>query len=571
MFQGLLPIGRREAIRDSIAGVTLAALAIPEVMGYTRIAGTPVVTGLYTLLLPAALFALFGSSRLLVVGADSATAAIMAASLAPLLKPASDEWMAAAGMLALLTAAILLVARVARLAFLADFLSRTVLIGFLAGVGVQVALGELPGVLGLHADAAHGTILKAWYTLQHLGEMHGADAAVGIGVVALTGLLRVWSRKLPGALIAVIAALIASWALGLQTQGVAVLGPLQGGLPRLALPWGASDFAQWTALLPTALAMSVVILAQSAATSRAYAWKYDKPFSEEADLLGLALANAGAGLTGTFVVNGSPTKTEMVDAAGGRSQVAHLTMAAVVLIVLLFFTGPIALLPTAALSGVVFLIGVELIRVRELRRILAVRPSEFWVAAVTGATVVLAGVEQAVAVAMSLSLIDHVRRGYRPLNSVIARGEDGHAKLLPVSASEEYAPGLMIYRFSHSMYYANAELLSREVIALTSAAKPPLRWFVLDLDSVDDVDFSAGATLASLRKTLAERGIELKFLRASKPVVESLRAYGLLTGAANGGETFTSIRDMRHHFEGNHPSAESTKAGALATPDRQTD
>ncbi|MGZ5787400.1 MAG: SulP family inorganic anion transporter, partial [Ramlibacter sp.] len=508
-----------------------------------------VVTGLYTLLLPAALFALFGSSRLLVVGADSATAAIMAASLAPLLQPASPQWVAVAGMLALLTAAILFVARVARLSFLADFLSRTVLVGFLAGVGVQVALGEVPGMLGIDVQGAHGTLAKAWYTLQHLGSTHAADAAVGLGVVVLTLGLRRWSRKVPGALVAVIAALTASWALDLQARGVAVLGALPGGLPRLSLPGNAADWSHVMTLLPTALAMAVVILAQSAATSRAYAWKYDEPFDENADLLGLAMANVGAGLTGTFVVNGSPTKTQMVDTAGGRSQFAHLTMAAIVLVVLLFLTGPIAFLPSAALSGVVFLIGVELVHVGALRNILAVRPSEFWVAAATGAAVVVAGVEVAIAVAMALSLIDHVRRGYRPVNTVIARGDDGHAKLLPVAAAQEYAPGLMAYRFSHSMYYANADVLAREVIGLVEAAKPPLRWFVLDMDTVDDVDFSAGATLQALRKSLAERGVEMKFLRATPPVVASLRAYGL-TGQAGVDGLFTSIRDMRHHFEG---------------------
>jgi len=549
MFQGLLPIAPRAALRDVLAGLTLAALAVPEVMGYATIAGTSVVSGLYTLLLPALLFAVFGSSRLLVVGADSATAAIMAAALASTLQPASAEWMAAAGMLALLTAAILLAARVARLAFLADFLSRTVLVGFLAGVGVQVALGEMPGLLGLHAVDASGAPAKAWYALLHLREAHAPDAAVGIGVIAITLLARKWSRSVPGALIAVIAALAVSWALDLRSQGVALVGPLQGGLPQFSLPGHAAQWSHAAALVPTAIAMSFVILAQSAATSRAYAWKHDETFSQDTDLVGLALANLGAGLTGAFVVNGSPTKTEMVDAAGGRSQLAHITMAAIVFLVLLFFTGPIALLPSAALSGVVFLIGVELVHLGELRRILAVRPSEFWVAAATGTTVVLAGVEPGIAVAMSLSLIDHVRRGYRPVNNVIIRGEDGHARLKGLSPAQEYAPGLMVYRFSHSMYYANSDVLAREVIALASAATPPLRWFVIDMGAVDDVDFSAGAALAALQKTLAAKGIEMKFLRVTDGVTKSLRSYGLMGSRSQGEAAFASIREMRHRFE----------------------
>ena len=267
-----------------------------------------------------------------------------------------------------------------------------------------------------------------------------------------------------------------------------------------------ADLDLLRSLVPTALAMSVVILAQSAATARAYAWKYDRPINENADLVALSLANLGAGLTGTFVVNGSPTKTEMVDAAGGRTQWAHLTMAAIVLLVLLFFTGPIALLPIAALSGIVFMIGVDLVKLRELRRIRAVRPSEFWVAAATAATVLLFGVEIAIGVAMALSMLDHTRRGYRPRNEVIARGEDGHARLVPVSQPQEYEPGLLVYRFSHSMYYANADLLSAELTSLASGARPPLRWLVLDMGAVDDVDFSAAQTLLSLRTTLALAG-----------------------------------------------------------------
>lgn len=544
LFQGLVPIDPAGVLRDVLAGVTLAALAIPAVMGYTRIAGMPVVTGLYTLLLPAIVFAVFGSSRLLVVGADSATAAIMAAFLSSQYQPASADWVAAAGMLALLTAVLLIAIRLARLAFLADFLSRTVLVGFLTGVGIQVALGELPGLLGLQVPTA-GTVDRLWYTLLHLKDTHVADALVGIIVVAVTQALRKWS-KVPGVLIAVLAAMTMSWAFDLHAQGVAILGPLRGGLPRMALPGDAWAWAHLSSLLPTAAAMAVVILTQSAATSRASAWKYGYGFDENVDLTGLALANLGAGVTGTFVVNGSPTKTQMVDAAGGRSQLSHLTMAAVVLLVLLFFTEPITFLPIAALSAVVFLIGLELTDFGELRRILAARRSEFWVAAATAATVVLAGVEQAIALAMLLSLIDHVRRGYQPRNSVIVRGEDGHARLLPALVPQEYAPGVLVYRFSHSMYYANAEVISREVLALARAAQPPLQWLVIDMSAVDDVDFSAGATLASLEDQLARQGTVIKFLRPNDAVVASLRAYGLVK--ASDDKVFASIREMRRRF-----------------------
>jgi high affinity sulfate transporter 1 len=545
LLQGLRSRDRAGLARDLLAGATLAALAVPEVMGYTRIAGTTVVSGLYTLLLPAVLFAIFGSSRHLVVGADSATAAILAASLAPLARPASPEWMGLAGALALMCAGLLLLARIARLAFLADFLSRTVLVGFLTGVGVQVALGELPGMLGLAVHGG-GTLAKLRDTLQKLPALNAADAAIGISVVVFILAVRYWKPRFPVALLAVVAAMAASWWFDLPQHGVAVVGALQGGLPMPGVPPLAPALDHIDQLAPAAVAMAVVILAQSAATSRAYAWRYGESFDEDADLLGLALANAGAGLTGSFVVNGSPTKTQMVDSAGGRSQAAHVTMAAVVVLVLLFLTEPLAWLPTAALSGIVFVIGLELVGLPELRRVREVRPSEFWVAVGTAAAVVVLGVEQGIMLAMLLSLIDHVRRGYRPQNSVIARGADGHAQLVPVAAPQEYLPGLMVYRFNHSMYYANVDVMAREVNALVEGAQPPLSWLVIDLDAVDDVDFSAGAALQELRRSLPEHGVTLHFLRASAPVLKQLRLYGVVTD--QDGEVFTSVRQMRHAF-----------------------
>ena len=567
LLQGILPIDRARMRGDLVAGATLAALAIPEVIGYARIAGMPVVTGLYTLLLPAVLFALFGSSRHLVVGADSATAAIMAAALAPLAAAGSIEWVHYAQALALGCAILLLVARIARLAFLADFLSRTVLAGFLTGVGLQVALGELPGLMGIEAHGGD-TLSKLADTVAHAGSAHGADILIGLAVIAFVVAMRRWAPKVPGPLLAVAGAIAASQLLGLGHAGVALVGDLKGGLPSVGWPDIEAIRAQARPLASAVFAMVIVILAQSAATSRAYAWKYNERFSENADLDGLALANAGAALTGTFVVNGSPTKTQMVDSAGGRSQLSHLAMALVVMLVLLFATGPFAQLPRSALSAVVFLIGLELLHVRELRRVQAERPSEFWVALATAAAVVLFGVEQAIILAMILSLIDHVRRGYRPHNSIIVRGDDGHARLLPVEEGKQYAPGLLVYRFGHSMYYANAEVLALDVSALLAAPAQPVRWFVFDLGAVDDIDFSAGEALRSIEQSLAGRGVELKYLRASPPVEAQLRRYGLLGKPGEGAQKFTSIREMRHAYEAVQETAQRPGRPAGA-PGRQ--
>jgi high affinity sulfate transporter 1 len=507
ILQGLLPVKGSQIPTELIAGLTLAALAVPEVMGYTKIAGTPVITGLYTMLIPMALFAIFGSSRHLVVGADSATAAILAAGLVGIASTGSDEYVALAGVLAFMAAVFLILARVIGLGFLADFLSRTVLVGFLTGVGIQVALGQISGMLGLKGGG-HGTLQKIWNDIQQIDQLNLYALGTALAVlVVIVGSKKI-SKKIPGALIAVVGAIVASWALNLGAH-VHVLGEVPGGLPHIGLPEVKWSWDLIGKLVPTAFAMFVVILAQSAATSRAFASRYNERFSENTDLTGLGMANIGAGLSGTFVVSGSPTKTQMVDSAGGRTQLSLLFSAAIVLMVLLFLTGPLAYMPEAVLSAVVFLIGIDLVNIQGMKDIYKQRQSEFWVALITMLMVVFVGVEQGIILAIVLSLIDHTRRGYRPKNVVMVPSESGLLQARPVATHTQALPGLLIYRFTHSMYYANAEQLSEEITDLANNSEPPLRWLCLDASSVDDVDYSAAETLRSLFAILKDKGIRL--------------------------------------------------------------
>jgi SulP family sulfate permease len=519
---GILPIDPSRVPLDIIAGITLAALAIPEVMGYTKIAGMPVVTGLYTILIPMALYALFGSSRHLVVGADSATAAIMAAGLVGLATTASPDYVAYAGILALLAAALLMLARIVRLDFIADFLSRTVLIGFLTGVGIQVAIGQISGMLGIRGGGV-GPVQQLIADVKQLGQTNPYTVAVSIAVVVIiVGCKRV-NKRIPGALIAVVVAIVVSYLTNLSSYDVAVLGMVASGLPKISLPAGvnlnASVLGQ---LLPIAVSMFIVILAQSSATSRAYATRYSESFSESTDLIALGLANIGAGFSGTFVVNGSPTKTEMVDRAGGHSQLAMLTTSAITLIVLLFLTKPLAYMPEAVLSSVVFLIGVGLIDAKGMREILAQRSAEFWVASITALVVILVGVEQGIMLAIVLSIFSHTRHGYKPKNTVLAVDSLGKPHMLPVSSHAQVVPGLVIYRFNHSMYYANAERFSQEILQLVDSAEPPLSWFCVDLTAVDDVDFSAAATMRETCKLLKQRGVRLVLAEVEEDVRHEL-------------------------------------------------
>jgi MFS superfamily sulfate permease-like transporter len=354
-----------------------------------------------------------------------------------------------------------------------------------------------------------GTIHKLVATLLGIENTNFTSLAVAVAVlVIITGSRRI-SKKIPGALIAVIGAIIVSWALNLESYGVRVLGPVPSGLPKIGLPHLAVDMNLIQKLVPTAFAMFVVILAQSAATSRAYAARYNERFDENLELVGLCLANIGAGLSGSFVVNGSPTKTQMVESAGGHSQLAQLTTSVIVLMVLLFFTGPLAFMPGAVLSAVVFLIGVELVDIKGMKRIYAERPWEFWVALATAIAVVCVGVEQSILLAIVLSLVVHTRHGYLVNNMLIVPDQTLGWLQQPVSTRGQVERGLMIYRFMHNMYYANSQVLYRETTELTRSAVPPLSWFCIDATAVNDVDFTAAETLRTLHGDLANRGIRL--------------------------------------------------------------
>ena len=527
VLQGILPVVRAQVPGEIIAGLTLAALAIPEVMGYTRIAGMPLVTGLYTILIPMAIFAIFGSSRHLVVGADSATAAIMASGLAGLAVTASPEYVAYAGVLALMAAVLLILARIIRLGFLADFLSRTVLIGFLTGVGIQVLIGEISGMLGIPGGGS-GPLQQLQTDFQQLDQTNFYSLGISMAVLGIILAGRRINRKIPGALIAVAAAILASYFLNLSSYGVVVLGRLPYGLPKIAFPALQLSSSALSQLVPVALSMFIVILAQSAATSRAYAVRYGERLNENMDLVGLGLANIGAGLSGTFVVNGSPTKTQMVDSAGGRCQLAQITTAVIVLLVLLFLTAPLAYLPEAVLAAIVFLIGVELVDVKGMRRIFHERPYEFWVALITAASVVFVGVEQGILLAILLSLIIHTRHGYKPKNTLLMTTQDGELRVASMSSRAQVEPGLMIYRFNHSMYYANTEHLIQEVRELVSTARPPLTWFCIDAVAVDDIDFSAAEALREIHKNLKEKNVYLFMADLQDDVYFELQRSGLI-------------------------------------------
>ena len=555
LFAGLRPIRRGAALRDALAGVTLASMNIPQVLGYARIAGMPVVTGLYTVLLPPVLFAVFGSSRHLVVAADSATAAIFSAALANMAPAGSGAYVALAQTVALLTAGLLLLARLFRLGFLADFLSRTVLVGFLAGVGLQVGTTMLGDMLGITVPARN-TLIQAWQVAHGLPGVH--LPTLGLSAVVAGAILlghRIVPR-LPVSLLAVIGSIAASMAFHFADHGIATIGQVPGGVPSIGLPDVA--WSQLLALLPVAGSCLVVIVAQSAATARAFAVQARETVDADADLLGLAAGNAVAAVSGAFVVNGSPTQTAMAVRAGGHSQVTQLVFAAVVLLVLLFLTAPLQYLPRCVLAAIVFTIAAGMIDLRALRDIRRESPGEFHLVLATAAAVVGLGVELGVLLAITLSLLRHVRHSYRPHSMVLTEDEAGRWVPTPAAPGLQTEPGLLIYRFAADLFYANANHFVDEMRALVAGVPAPLRWIVVEAGAITDLDYSAARSLRDLLDELAAQDIRVAFARVG-PYLRADMDRHRITAAIGPDRIFTTL----------HEAVAAAREGmASAPPDR---
>ena len=510
LFQGIKPVKRARAVRDAVAGVVFAAIDIPQALGYTHIAGMPVVTGLYGLLLPLVAFATFGSSRFLVVAADSATAAILRGSLNGIAPAASARYVALAGLVALLTAFFLLLARLLKLGFIADFLSRTVLVGFLTGVGFQVGISVLGQMVGVPTDSRK-TLVQLYEVCRRLPQVHLATLFVTTSVLAFVFILRRFAPKVPGTLLVVVGATAASAAWNFAGRGIATIGPVAGGLPHLGIPQ-----VDWSDILPmTSVAGScaIMILAQSAATSRVYAARHNQKLDADHDIVGLAAANAAVALSGGFVVNGSPTQTAIIEGAGSRSQIAQVAAAATVALVLLFLSRPLQYLPQCVLGAMVFLVAIHMINLRGLRDIRKESPAEFALATFTALVVVAVGVEQGIVLAMILSLLRIVQHSYHPRSGVMTAESDGTRRLIPPVTGAVTEPGLVLYRFGAALFYANASRFAGEIFTLVGPSPTSVRWLIVDAEAITNVDYTAARVVEEVKKNLTNAGVAFGFAR----------------------------------------------------------
>ena len=523
--QELPDYGGGQAQRDVLAGVTVAALALPSAMAYGELAGVSPVNGLYALLLPTLAYVLLGSSRQLVIGPEGSISALVAAAILPLAAAGSGDAVELAAALALLVGACFLVARVLRLGWLADYFSRPVLIGYLHGVAIVLVVSQLGKVLGLDIDA-RDSLLQIGEVVRELGETSGITLAVGAAALAILIPLHYVAGRFPAALLVVVGAIGVSWWLDLEDRGVAVTGSVPSGIPDLDLPIpGGGDMLL---LLPAAVGIFLVSFADEILTARSFAGKHGQHVRAEQEVLAMGAANVAAGLTQGFPIGASGSRTAVNDSMGVRTQLAGLVAASTILVILLFLTDPISYLPKAVLGAVIIAAAIGLVDPKAWRGLWNTDRVEVTIAAVTAAGVVAVGVLEALVFAVGLSIVDVVRRSARPHDAVLGWVEKlGRYGDVAVHRSARVTPGVVVYRLDDRLFFANAGYVKGRVLEAVRGAPTPTRSLVFDAEAVTHVDATGLAALDDLIDQLRKEGIELSVARAKTPLTVRLEEFGL--------------------------------------------
>lgn len=546
-FAGFEGVTWADVPREAMAGITLAALMIPLNIGYAQVAGLPPVAGLYAAIVPLIVFALLASSRHLVTSPDASMATLVGAALVAFAAP-GDARLPYALAVALLCALLFFVFWIFRLAFLANFLSRAVMAGFITGLGVEVFTNQVRKILAAPhaAEGATGVLAAAERLKEAMGtsvETEGYfvevialiqsiphanlySVAIGVSAFVIVRLVKRYAPRIPGALVALVllTATVAYW--DLPSKGVGVLGSIPSGLPTLTLP--VIPVADCLRLLPGALAIVAILLCEGLLVVRSYANKYGYKADGDQMLFACGAANVAAAFSGSLVTGNSPSRSAAMDASGARSQLPSLVAAATIAIVLLFFADVLAFLPKPALAGIVANAVLSLIEVHELRELWHMRRSEFWIAVVCLVGVLALGPLRAVAVAFLLSTIDIVRRASRPQTTALAEAPDG-SHFVPMEAGQaSNLPGLVVYRFGAPLYFANATRFLDDVERLVTQGAAPVRWFVLDAEAITDVDTTGAGVLKQATTMLAKRNVTFAVSRADQPFRAWLEKYELM-------------------------------------------
>jgi len=511
---------------DVVAGLTVTAYLVPQVMAYSTLAGLPAVTGVWTAIVALIVYVLFGSSRQLSVGPESTTALMTAAVLAPMAAGDSMRYGVLAATLAVLVGAVCFVGALARLGFLANMLSRPVLVGYMTGIAILMIASQLGKITGTPVSGDEFVGLMRSFA-RSIDQCHWPTAALAASVLLLLLVFGRWAPRLPGPLIAVLAATMGVVALSLQTKGIDVVGTIPAdwpvaGLPRVA----ASDVV--TLILP-AVGIAIVAFSDNVLTARAFATGDGDEIDANAELRALGVANVGVGLTHGFPVSSSGSRTALGDAVGSRTQLYSLVVVACVVAVVLWGRGVLADFPVAALGALVVYAAMRLIDLAEYRRLARFRRSELILALATAAAVLGLGVLYGVLAAVALSILDLLRR--------VAHAHDSVLGFVPGLAGmhdiEDYpdatsVPGLVVYRYDAPLCFANAEDFRRRAMAAVESDHAPVEWFVLNAEANVEVDLTALDALDKLREDLSHKGITFAMARVKQDLRDALAAAGLL-------------------------------------------
>jgi high affinity sulfate transporter 1 len=492
---------------DLIAGLSVASVALPVGVAYAQLAGFNPAVGLYSSILPLFAYAIFGTSRQLIIGPDAATCALVTAAVAPLASGDQNVYQSLSITLAFLAGLLCIGASFLKLGALADFLSKPILVGFLNGVSLSIILGQLGKIFGFPINAG-GIVPRLFEFFGKLNLAHGPTLAVGLGVFLVLQVTPYLLRRIPAALVAMIIAAVAVRMLNLEKYGVKTVGEVPAGLPQIRIPH--FPLALVPTLIGDAAGLALVTFSSMMLTSRSFASKNRYEVDADRDFAALGAANIATAISQGFAVSGADSRTAISDAAGGRTQVTGLVAAATVGIVLLFFTGPLRYLPIAALGAVLVKAALSLVDLAALRTIYKLDRREFGLAILSTLGVVTVGVIDAILIAVVLAILRFVQLVSRPKIEVLGKVK-GFPGFHSIERHPEAAtiPGLILFRFNAPIVFFNAPYFKREVLAAAAAAGPTLKWLVLDMIPVTMIDATGLYTAEEVADTLHERGVVL--------------------------------------------------------------
>lgn len=530
MQRPLTGLNRSNLVTELLAGITLLAIAIPLNIGYAQIAGLPATAGLYALVLPTVIYALVVSSRQVVASPDAAAAALVASSIGGLAAAGSESYATMALAQAIICGVLFLLLAVFKLGFVANFLSKPILIGFVGGLALDILVSQIAKMLGVSIDSGGEFVEKVVGLVGGLGTANGWSILIAVAAVTILLVGRRLIAAVPWALVVMVAATVFVVVANLDAAGVAVLGEVPAGPPTLT--WPVLSWVQWLALVPSAIALTMVTTAEGLLVSRAYGEKRGYPTTPNRDLFAFGLGNIAAGAQGSFAVGSSTSRTAAMDQAGSRTQLPSFVLAAGTLLLLLFGTGLLAEIPSPAIGAIVAVAILPLLGIRDFARLWRLDRFEFAIGAICFLVTLFVGSIPGILVAFVLALVNIAKRASTPAIDVLAADDDPQASLLiDAPKGTMTAPGIIVVRMAALMFFANGTVFSEAVKkAVNAAGSASVHTVVIDMEAVTDADVTAAESFESLTDWLSGNGIRLAFSRMRADARPRLERLGILAG-----------------------------------------